>query len=134
MKNTSLSLNPEHTFNNRRPILTAVFAAFILLASLPQASWALTRVPTAKLLDSATRKQQPQYTPMAKEARAEGQVGVEVTISTNGAVKDARAVSGHMLLRERARAAAAQWKFDPQKLADSPTEVIGVLVFNFKLH
>jgi len=42
-----------------------------------------------------------------------GKVTVRVTMDRAGAVKDARVVQGHPMLREAAVNAAQQWKFEP---------------------
>ena len=60
-----------------------------------------------------------------------GAVTIEVTIDENGKVISAHAVSGHMLLRESATAAARQAVFTPTLLHDKPVQVSGVIVYNF---
>jgi TonB family protein len=93
----------------------------------------LIRISTNKLLAAATKKPQPQYTPALRAAGAQGQVEVEITVTEDGKVKEARSISGHPLLREPSRQAAVQWEFDPRGLSEMPSDVIGVIVFSFKL-
>ncbi len=82
---------------------------------------------------NAIRKPAPPYPPIAKAARAQGAVQVQVTISEEGRVIDAQVVSGHPLLREAALQAARQWVFKPTELSGVPVKVQGVLTFNFTL-
>ena len=85
------------------------------------------------LQGSAIKRVQPTYPDVAKAARAEGAVQVQVTISETGQVTDASAVSGHPLLRDAAVEAARQWEFKPTELAGKAVKVQGVLTFNFTL-
>ena len=85
------------------------------------------------LQGSALRKVQPPYPPIAKAAHASGAVQVQVTISEEGRVIEAAAISGHPLLREAAVNAARQWSFRPTMLSGVPVKVQGILTFNFTL-
>ncbi|HMV51532.1 MAG TPA: energy transducer TonB, partial [Blastocatellia bacterium] len=76
---------------------------------------------------------QPAYPPVAKAAKASGQVQVQITISEEGKVVEASAISGHPLLRDAAVEAARQWVFKPVELSGTPVKVQGVLNFNFTL-
>jgi periplasmic protein TonB len=85
------------------------------------------------LQGSAIKRVQPPYPPIAKAARAQGAVQVQVTISEDGRVIAAEAVSGHPLLKEAALQAARQWVFKPTELSGVPVKVQGILTFNFTL-
>ncbi|MEP7274178.1 MAG: energy transducer TonB [Acidobacteriota bacterium] len=91
------------------------------------------KVSGGVLQGSALKKVQPPYPPIAKAARAQGAVQVQVTISEEGRVIDAQVVGGHPLLREAALQAARQWIFKPTELSGVPVKVQGVLTFNFTL-
>src|SRR6185295_12287590 len=71
-----------------------------------------TRKPTEELTAAAIEHPEPAYPPLAKAARISGNVEVEVVIDQRGNVTDARAVSGHPLLKDAAVASARQWKFN----------------------
>jgi TonB family protein len=73
----------------------------------------------------------PAYPPIARQARASGQVVVQVTIDENGSVISAHAVSGHPLLQAAATAAARGARFSPTKLSGQPVKVTGVIQYNF---
>jgi TonB family protein len=81
----------------------------------------------------AISKPEPPYPAIAKAARAQGAVTVQVEVNEQGQVVSANAVSGHPLLRASAVAAARQAKFTPTLLAGKPVKVSGVLTYNFKL-
>jgi TonB family protein len=85
------------------------------------------------LQGSALKRVQPPYPPIAKAARAQGAVQVQVTISEDGRVIAAEAVSGHPLLKDAALQAARQWVFKPTELSGVPVKVQGILTFNFTL-
>jgi len=77
-------------------------------------------------------KAQPRYPPSAKKYNISGPVDVEVTISEAGRVTEAKAVSGHPLLRGAAEEAARQWVFRPATLKGVPVQTQIVLTFVFK--
>lgn len=81
----------------------------------------------------AVSKPQPAYPALAKAARAQGVVVVQVTIDETGSVASAKAVSGHPLLQSAAVQAARQAKFSPTILSGKPVQVSGVLTYNFVL-
>jgi TonB family protein len=85
------------------------------------------------LQGKAIKKVQPSYPPIARAAKASGDVQVQVTISEAGQVVEAAIVSGHPLLRDAVLQAARQWTFQPTELAGVPVKVQGILTFNFSL-
>lgn len=74
---------------------------------------------------------QATYPEIARAARAQGDVVVEVTIDEQGNVVEARASSGHPLLQGAAVQAARQAKFRPTLLQGVPVTVKGQLLYNF---
>lgn len=81
----------------------------------------------------AISKPEPEYPPIAKAARAQGTVTVQVVIDEDGDVISAHAVSGHPLLQQAALAAARQAKLSPTFLLGQPVKVSGILTYNFVL-
>ncbi|HJT26724.1 MAG TPA: energy transducer TonB [Pyrinomonadaceae bacterium] len=75
----------------------------------------------------------PAYSEIAKRARIQGSVNVQVLIDEYGRVVSAKAVSGHPLLVLDAQKAALQARFSPTKLGDQPVKVSGVITYNFVL-
>jgi VWFA-related protein/TonB family protein len=79
----------------------------------------------------AIKLPKPPFPETARRMRVSGTVNVEVTIDESGKVITARAVSGHILLREAAVLAAREARFTPTILHDKPVQVLGVIVYNF---
>lgn len=75
----------------------------------------------------------PPYPPIAKAARAQGMVQVQVLIDEEGNVIEAKAISGHPLLQRAAVEAARGAKFTPTRLSGQPVRVSGVITYNFVL-
>jgi|KBSSwiStaDraftv2_1062776.scaffolds.fasta_scaffold51744_4 protein TonB len=75
----------------------------------------------------------PNYSEIAKRARIQGSVNVQVLIDEQGRVVSAKAISGHPLLTVDAQKAALQARFSPTKLGDQPVKVSGVITYNFVL-
>ena len=81
----------------------------------------------------AISKPEAVYPPIAKAARAQGAVAVQIVVDENGDVVSAQAVSGHPLLQAAAVEAARQAKFTPTRLSGEPVKVSGVLTYTFVL-
>jgi TonB family protein len=81
----------------------------------------------------AIAKPQPIYPPIAKAARAQGTVVVQILVDEEGYVIAANAVSGHPLLQQAAVVAARQARFTPTRLEGKPVKVSGVITYNFVL-
>ena len=73
----------------------------------------------------------PLYPPGARSFGAWGTVVVEVTISEEGKVVEARALSGHSLLQGAAVNAARLAKFLPARLSGMPVKVTGTIRYTF---
>src|SRR5262245_10676375 len=82
---------------------------------------------------SGIKKVEPDYPPIAKAAKAEGEVRIQITVSEEGKVIEAEVIEGHPLLRDAALQAARQWEFKPTELSGKPVKVQGVLTFTFSL-
>lgn len=81
----------------------------------------------------ALSKPQPVYPPIAKAARAQGVVVVQIIVDEEGYVIAAAAVSGHPLLQQASVYAARQARFSPTLLEGQPVKVSGVISYNFVL-
>ena len=58
-----------------------------------------------------------------------GTVKVQVVVSPNGTVKEAKVVGGHPVLASAALDAIKKWRFEP-----APVESTGVVDFKFEAH
>ena len=73
----------------------------------------------------------PPYPLIAKFARAEGTVVIQVLIDEEGNVTDVRVISGHPFLQAVAIEAARHAKFTPTMLSGQPVKVEGIVTYNF---
>lgn len=81
----------------------------------------------------AIHRATPEYPPIAKQARAQGDVIVQLTVDEEGYVIAAAAVSGHPLLQQAAVRAVKQYRFEPTLLDGVPVKVMGRIVVTFTL-
>jgi len=75
----------------------------------------------------------PIYSEIAKRARVQGTVSIQVLVDESGRVVSAKVVSGHPLLIVEAQRAALQARFAPTKLSGQPVKVSGLITYNFVL-
>ncbi len=75
----------------------------------------------------------PVYPDIAKQARVQGVVILECTISPQGKVSEVKLLRGIPLLNEAAMEAVRQWVYTPTLLNGVPVPVIMTVTVNFKL-
>jgi len=75
----------------------------------------------------------PTYPDIAKQARVQGVVILECTISPQGKVTDVKVLRGIPLLDQAAVDAVKQWVYTPTLLNGVPVPVIMTVTVNFKL-
>ncbi len=80
-----------------------------------------------EILRRAKTRVEAVYPELAKRMRLSGTVKIEVVVSPNGSVKEARIVGGHPVLSAAALDAAKKWKFEP-----ASGESSGVIDFKFE--
>jgi len=85
----------------------------------------------AELQASAITRVEPIYPAIAAWAGVSGAVIVQVLINRDGDVIDAKAASGHALLRNAAATAVRDWKFKPSESKGKPVKVDGTLTVKF---
>lgn len=103
-------------------------------APTPQRPTAPINISLGVLASKAISKPAPPYPPIAKAARAQGTVAVQVVIDEQGRVISAKATNGHPLLLRAAELAAYQARFTPTLLSGQPVKVTGVITYNFVLN
>jgi len=79
------------------------------------------------------RKVQPNYPPLARQARIQGSVLLQEEISKDGSIENLRLISGHPMLAPAAIEAVKQWKYKPYFLNGEPVEVETQITVNFTL-
>lgn len=89
------------------------------------------RVSEGVLQGNVINKVMPIYPLTARQLNLSGEVVVEITISEDGRVIAAAAMSGPFRLREPAETAARKWIFKPTMLNGLPVQTRGALTFVF---
>jgi TonB family protein len=112
--------------------------ALCLLFCLPHAaaqepSQAPLEVPPEVQRTYLLNKVAPIYPPLARQARIQGTVILNVIINKSGDVGNIRLFSGHPMLAPAAIAAVKQWKYRPCLVDGQPVEVETRIQVNFKL-
>src|SRR6202789_3299525 len=79
------------------------------------------------------RKVQPNYPPLARQARIQGSVLLQAEISKDGSIENLHLLSGHPMLAPAAIEAVKQWKYKPYILNGEPVEVETQITVNFTL-
>jgi protein TonB len=79
------------------------------------------------------RKVQPNYPPLARQARIQGSVLLQAEISKDGTIENLHLISGHPMLAPSAIEAVKQWKYKPYILNGEPVEVETQITVNFTL-
>lgn len=91
------------------------------------------RIAAAEALKAVVKKVQPEYSPMAKQMRVQGDVEVELKISDAGGVDDVKVVSGNPLLTQPVVRSVKDWKFTPFQQEGKPSPAVTTLRFSFKM-
>ncbi len=76
---------------------------------------------------------QPNYPPLARQARIQGTVEVRAIIGKMGTIENLSVVSGHTMLVTSAVEAIKQWRYRPYLLNGEPIEVETEITVNFTL-
>lgn len=75
----------------------------------------------------------PEYPPLARQARIQGQVQVDAVLDEQGNVVEMKVVSGPPLLYQAALDALKKWKYEPTYLNDQPIAVQMIVTVSFVL-
>jgi protein TonB len=73
----------------------------------------------------------PVYPELAKQARIQGVVVLELEITKEGSVDNVRVLSGPPLLTQPALDAVKQWRYKPTLLNNEPVPVVTTVTVNF---
>ena len=76
---------------------------------------------------------QPEYPPLARQARIQGTVILRAIVNREGRIENLQLVSGHPMLVQAAIDAVRQWRYKPYVLNDQPVEVETQITVNFTL-
>lgn len=76
---------------------------------------------------------QPEYPPLAKQARLQGTVLLRAVIDREGKIENLQVLSGHPMLVAAAVKAVQQWRYRPYYLNEQPVEVETHITVEFTL-
>ncbi len=102
-------------------------------APTPKTQSGPIRLPSEVIASKAINKPAPPYPAIARIAKIQGPVSVQVLIDEGGRVVSAKAMSGPPLLQAAAVQAAYRASFTPTLLSKQPVKVTGVIIYNFVL-
>lgn len=108
-------------------IAAVLLAVIALFAALVPHHTAAQTAQNDEIIRRAKTKVQPAYPELARKMQISGTVKIEVTVATNGTVKEARVVGGHPVLATAALDAAKKWRFEP-----AGSESSGIIDFKFE--
>ena len=74
----------------------------------------------------------PVYPQIARVNRTAGDVTLDALVDASGNVRDIKVISGPVLLREAARAALRDWKYEPARLDGQPTAMHLTVIVKFR--
>lgn len=89
------------------------------------------QVPPDAVQALLVKRVAPIYPPLARQARIQGVVVLDIIINKTGHVSDVKLVSGHPMLAPAAIAAVKQWKYRPFEENDQPLEIQTTIQVNF---
>jgi TonB family protein len=89
------------------------------------------RIAEVDARNAATVKPVPVYPAVAKQLKISGRVVVEAVVTEAGTVKQAKTLSGNVLLATSAMDAVKKWKFKPFQANGKASEAIVTLSFTF---
>jgi protein TonB len=118
----------------QRPLATVVIGGIISSTPMPKVA-APQRVRVSQGVTSGllVHRVQPNYPPLARQARIQGSVVLQAEISKDGAIENLRLMSGHPMLAPSAIEAVRQWRYKPYILNGEPVAVETQITVNFTL-
>lgn len=108
------------------------------LASIPKMSTPVVlprrvRISQGVIKGMLIQKIEPNYPPIARSARIQGDVVLTAIISRSGDIENLALVSGHPMLVPAAMEAVKQWHYRPYLLNGEPTEVETTITVTFRI-
>lgn len=107
----------------------------VVVQPLPASEAGIKRVTVGGNVQAAmlVRSVEPQYPPLARQARSQGTVRFSVVIDKTGRVSSMRLISGHPLLVQAAQEALQKYEYQPTTVNGEPVEVATQVDINFTL-
>ena len=96
-----------------RSLYRLVLGLALLATGIAQELPCILHVTAAEAGRHLIKQPRPSYPPLAKQARIEGTVVLQVNISPAGKVSSVKVVKGHPILLHAAEDAVQQWEYRP---------------------
>lgn len=118
-----------------RSTVTALFGNGNTVVPLPPPPVVATRpIRVSHMMEgNLIHRVQPEYPPLARQARIQGSVVLRAIINREGRIENLQVLSGHPMLVSAALEAVRQWRYRPYILNDQPVEVETTVTVNFVL-
>jgi len=91
------------------------------------------RVAQPDAMRAIVKNTQPEYNPIARQMRVQGDVEVEARVSDSGEVTGVKVLSANALLTAPVVRAVKDWRFQPFQDNGKPSQAVTTLRFSFKL-
>ena len=122
------------TSSGRGSVIQSILSAAVNVLPPPVRPVAVRPILTSQLMEGfLLHKVQPQYPPLARQARIQGAVVLQAVISRDGTIERLQVFSGHPMLIPSALAAVRLWRYRPYLLNGEPVEVETQVTVNFVL-
>lgn len=112
----------------RNQILLALLLCLLCIGSRSQT---LSKVPPEEAARQIDKQVVPDYPPIAKAARIQGVVRIQIRVTENGEVTNLRVISGHPMLVQAAMDAVRKWKYKPFLRDGQPVSIETIAEVNF---
>lgn len=112
---------------SRRRVVVALLALLTMAGAFGVRHLGAQAAQSDEIVRRAKTRVNPVYPELASKMHISGTVKIEVTVSPNGTVKEARIVGGHPVLASAALEAARKWRFEP-----AAGESTGIIDFKFE--
>ena len=108
---------------------TGVLLAVLTMAAGVGAAGLRAQDAQGEITRRVKTKVEAVYPQLARKMNITGTVKVEIVVTPNGTVKEAKVVGGHPLLADAAMVAVMKWRFEP-----AASESSGIVNFKFEPH
>ena len=112
---------------------SCAFVTCVISLASSQAVPRFVRITESAESSLIVKKVDPVYPPLARQARIQGSVILQVEISKSGDVENVQLYRGHPMLATAAIDAVKQWKYKPYLLNGQAVEVETRVTVNFTL-
>jgi protein TonB len=105
-------------------VIGGIISSTLNIAAIPKLAPAKrVRVSPGVIAGMVIHKVEPEYPPLARQARIQGEVVMTAIISKEGTIENLQIESGHPLLVQAALNAVRQWRYRPFLVSGEPVEV-----------